>query len=121
MEPDGDDHRVGPPSVKFAHDSKRHVLTKGEDVVIGVFDRRAIVEHQKNSADHQRQENKEGKPAGAPGEPKPRARFSHFDRVEVKENVGQYRQGAVPLRIAVAMTEHGFIELGFLDFFEVKH
>ena len=99
VQPDRDDHRVGAPAVNLAQDAQRHVGTQVLDVLVGVFDRRPVVEHQQHAADDLGQEQEERQPAHAPGEAEADAALADGDWVQVQEDVGHDRHHA---RAAIA-------------------
>ena len=53
--------------MEFTEDAERGDMPQIEDVVIGMFQRRAIVEHQQDAGDGFNEEEKESDTAHAPG------------------------------------------------------
>src|SRR5262249_52621215 len=92
---DGDDHGVGAPAVQLAEDAERGHIAQRQHVVIGVLQRRPVVEHQQHAGDGLDQEQEKGDAAHAPGVAQVDAALAHRHRVQVQEDVGQHHDDAV--------------------------
>jgi len=89
------DHGVGSPAVHLAEDAERGHVAEGEDVVVGVFQGRPIVEHEQHAGHGLDENRKNVMPPMHQVVAKRDAAFAHRHGVQVQEHVGQHHHDAV--------------------------
>ena len=89
----------------LAHDAERHVLAQADDVGVGVFERRPVVEHQQQAGEREHEEEEEAQPAHAPRVAQLDARLADPHRVQVQEDVRQHDEHAVAIGVRPVVPE----------------
>jgi hypothetical protein len=113
MEPHRDDHGVGTPPVHLAHDPQGHMLAKPDDVAVGVFERRPVVEHQQQAGKGEHEEQEEAHASHAPRVTELDARLPDPHRVQMQKDVRQHDEHAIAVGIRPVVPEDRRPDLRF--------
>ena len=121
VQPDGDHHGVRTPAMQFAQDAQRRHVAQRQDVVVGPFQRRPVIEHQQHAGDRFDQKQEEGHPAHAPGIAEGDALLLDRHRMQVQKEVGQHDHDAVAAILRGGMAEDALPDLRFANHFTDRH
>src|SRR5207249_1281381 len=91
--------------------SKRYVAHQINNVLVGLALGGVVVVHQEDAGDGENQEEVKGNAAHPPGKTVTHRVAVDLGRMEVKENVREYAEGAAAVRVIVLDPEHGLEKL----------